>query len=281
MGIPAPRARALAAWAGLACAGAVLLWADSGPAAGAQQPAAGPQADGERGGELYQRWCAVCHATDGTGTGAGPPIDDVPIALMDLTMRTGYMPLTDEGHGVRERRFTDAEREAALAYMVDRFDLDGQVAEPRAGDVVRGQDLYTVHCAQCHGATGEGGVAGRDATVPNTRGLDPILVAQAVRTGPFQMPPFDDEQIDDEDLDAIVSFLADQPSQGPLGLGDLTRVAAFGWVLLLGGVVLVACRWISTHPLHGPTPPDPVDDAEPSTAVSPEHSSPEHKGPTP
>lgn len=274
MGIPAPKARALVAWAALACAaGAGALWIDSG-SAGAEQPAAGPQADRERGGELYQRWCAVCHATDGAGTGAGPPIDDVPIALMDLTMRTGYMPLTDERHGVREREFTDAEREAALAYMVERFDLEGQVAEPGPGDVVRGQDLYTVHCAQCHGATGEGGVAGRDATVPATRGLDPILVAQAVRTGPFQMPPFSDEQIDDDDLAAIVTFLADQPANSPLGLGDLTRPAAFGWALLLGGVVLAACRWISTHPLHGPTRPDPIEG--PDSAGDPEH-----KGPPP
>lgn len=276
MGIPAPRARALVAWTALACAATAVALVVGGGSAGADQPAPGPQADAERGGELYQRWCAVCHATDGAGTGAGPPIDEVPIALMDLTMRTGYMPLTDERHGVREREFTDAEREAALAYMVERFDLDGQVEEPAAGDVVRGQDLYTLHCAQCHGATGEGGVSGRDATVPATRGVEPMLIAQAVRTGPFQMPPFSDEQIDDEALDAIVAFLADQPPQSPLGLADLTRPAAFGWALLLGGLVLAACRWISTHPLHGPTPPDPVDDPGLTPAGDPEH-----KGPTP
>lgn len=251
MGAPAPRARPLAAWAVVACAAAAAYLVHAGSPATAQPDAAAP-ADAERGGELYQRWCAVCHATDGTGTGAGPPIDEVSIALADLTMRTGSMPLTDEGRGVRERTFTDEEREATLAYMVERFELSGRVSQPGPGDPARGQDRYTVHCAACHGASGEGGVSGGGATVPRVRGLEPILVAQAVRVGPFQMPPFNADLLPDDELDDIVAFLDYEPPSTLLGLSELTRVGAAWWAALLGTTILAACWWIAHRPVRAP-----------------------------
>lgn len=216
------------------------------------QPAPADIAGDVRGGELYQRWCAVCHANDGTGTDAGPPLVEMSIALVDLSMRTGAMPLTDENQGVRERTFTDAEREAALAYMVEQFGLEGAVAEPGLGDPTRGQDLYTVHCAACHGATGEGGVAGGGTPVPLARGAAPIELAQATRAGPFTMPPFSAEQITDDELDDIVAFLDDAPTNSPLGVSDLNRPTAFAWALLLGALTLAACWWIAHRPVRVP-----------------------------
>ncbi|HVM00767.1 MAG TPA: c-type cytochrome [Egibacteraceae bacterium] len=252
MGRTAPSARALASWLLLGCAAAVALAVEANASATDGPSTAETEDATARGGELYQRWCAVCHATDGSGTADGPPVDELSIALVDLTMRTGSMPLADPNRGVRERRFTDDEREAALAYMVEAFGLSGEVEEPGPGDPGRGQDLYTVHCAQCHGANGEGGVSGRDATVPRTRGVDPIVIAQAVREGPFQMPPFNEKLLRDDELDDIVAFLEDQPSNSPLGLADLTRVAAFTWALLLGTIVLVVCWWIGHRPVRAP-----------------------------
>lgn len=254
------------AWAVVAGVAAAGLMLAGTPSADARSTA---EAEGatDRGAELYQRWCAVCHATDGTGTGAGPPIDAAPIALVDLTMRTGNMPMIDADRGVRERRFTAAEREATLAFMTERFGLTGGVEPPGQGDAGRGQDLYTVHCAQCHGGTGEGGVSGAQATVPGARGRDPILIAQAVRTGPFQMPPFDTDLIADEELDDLVAFLEDRPSNSPLGLADLTRVAAFGWAMILGAVVLAACWWVAHVPVRAP-------DTDMTADADPEESSP-------
>lgn len=245
------RVRAVVAWAVVGGVAATGLLVARTPSADARSAADVEEAT-DRGGELYQRWCAVCHATDGTGTGAGPPINAVPIALVDLTMRTGDMPMTDPDRGVRDREFSAAEREAALAFMVEEFGLTGDVDVPGRGDAGRGQDVYTVHCAQCHGGTGEGGVAGAQATVPSTRGRDPILIAQAVRTGPFQMPPFTTDLLDDDELDDLVAYLKDPPSNSPLGLADLTRVAAFGWAMLLGAVILAACWWIAHLPVRAP-----------------------------
>lgn len=244
--------RALRSWLAWITAGCVAVLAVllAQPSAGAQSSA---EVEGTtaRGGELYQRWCAVCHATDGSGTGAGPPIEDVSIAYIDLTMRTGYMPLADPNRGVRERELTDEEREAVLSYVVSEFNLTGAVDPPGAGDPGRGQESYVLHCAQCHGAGGEGGVAGQHATVPRARGVDPILIAESVRVGPFQMPAFTREQISDEELGDIVAFLRDRPSTSPLGLGDLTRVAAFAWAVILTAVIVAACWWIS-RPVRAP-----------------------------
>lgn len=260
VGSTAPRVRALVAWAvvGGVAAAALLL---SGTTSADAQSSAEVQGVTDRGGELYQRWCAVCHATDGSGTAAGPPIDDVSITHMDLTMRTGYMPLAAPDRGVREREFTEGEREAALAYMVEEFGLTDadEIDEPGEGDPGRGQELYVVHCAQCHGANGEGGVAGQQATVPRTRGVEPIVIAQSVRVGQFQMPAFSEEQISDEELDDLVAFLEDQPSASPLGMADLTRVAAFVWAAALTAVILAACWWIS-RPVRAPDADLTADD---------------------
>lgn len=265
------RVRAFVAWAVVGGVAATGLMVARTSSADARSTAEAEEVT-DRGGQLYQRWCAVCHATDGTGTGAGPPINAVPVALVDLTMRTGDMPMTDPSRGVGEQEFTDGEREATLAFMIDRFGLTGAVEAPGRGDAGRGQDVYTVHCAQCHGGTGEGGVAGAQATVPSARGREPILVAQAVRTGPFQMPPFDTDLIDDDELDDLVAFLEDRPSNSPLGLADLTRVAAFGWAMLLGAVILAACWWTAHVPVRAP-------DADMAAEADPEPSSPEESSP--
>ena len=258
MGSTAPKVRALVAWAVVGGAAAGLLLLGRAPSADAQSSAE-VQGVTDRGGELYQRWCAVCHATDGSGTAAGPPIDEVSIAYMDLTMRTGYMPLADPNRGVREREFTDGEREAALVYMVEEFDLTDEVEEPGPGDPRLGQESYVMHCAQCHGASGEGGVAGQDATVPRTRGVEPLLIAQSVRVGQFQMPAFSKEQISDQELADLVAFLEDRPSASPFGMADLTRVAAFAWAAVLTAVILTACWWIS-RPVRAPDADLPGDE---------------------
>lgn len=244
-----PGLRALLAWAVAVWPAAALLVVQA-PRADAQT-VSGRQHASPRGGELYQRWCAVCHASDGSGTGAGPPVDDASIAAVDVTMRTGAMPLSDPERGVRQRELSDGERVAVLAHMVDAFGLSGEVAEPGSGDARRGQEVYVTHCGQCHGADGGGGVAGTDATVPRARGVDPIVIAQSVRVGQFQMPSFTGEQISDAELDDLVAFLDDRASSSPLGVADLTRVAAFAWASLLGAVIMIACWW-TTRPVRAP-----------------------------
>jgi ubiquinol-cytochrome c reductase cytochrome c subunit len=203
----------------------------------------------ERGGGLYQRWCATCHATDGSGTVHGPPLDDVSLPYLDLVMRTGRMPLDDPRRGVRARLFDDEERELVLAYLTTLLEPPGDIPDPPPGDPRPGQELYTVHCAACHGSTGAGGIAGAGAWVPPVRNRDPVVVAEAVRVGPFDMPAFGEDTLSDEDLGDLVEYVRVLPLQPatPLGMTELHRVTAAAFAALLVGLVLAACgmlaRW--------------------------------------
>lgn len=202
-------------------------------------------ADAARGGELYQRWCATCHATDGTGTEAAPAIDEVSIAYMDLTMRTGRMPLPDPNRGVRSRLFTDEEREAVMAYLIEFLDLDGALEAPPPGEVPSGRQLYAVHCAQCHGAGGSGGIAGGGVVIPPVLGLDAFTIAAATRVGPFQMPAFGEDVVTDAELGDMIAFI-DHETEAPttpIGLAEVDMIQAAGLSAVLVAGLLGVTLW--------------------------------------
>lgn len=231
---------------GLAAVALTLL---GGAAAAAEQADRPGEPNLESGGALYQRWCAVCHASDGGGTTAGPAIDDVSVGYLDLTMRTGRMPLSDPLRGVRERTFSPAEREAVVDYLADELDLPGEVPEPRSGDPAVGEPVYSIHCAQCHGAAGGGGVAGDGTIVPAVMGVDPVTTVSATRVGPFAMPRFSERLISERELAGLVAFLAEEhhPPADPFRLGELERWIATAFSALLTAAVVGVCVWTGRH----------------------------------
>lgn len=74
------------------------------------------------------------------------------------------------------------------------------IIETRAA--ARGQAVYMRHCYHCH-QTGEGGLgpALPDVWVPKS------VVCLQVRAGLGTMPSFSEEQISEEDLDALYEYL--------------------------------------------------------------------------
>lgn len=216
-----------------------------------------------KGSELYQRNCAVCHAHDGSGVaGVAPPITQFSAPRVDLSMRTGRMPLSDPMRGVEERTFTAGERRATMAYLREEMGLEGQLPDPPAGDAGAGQEIYTVNCAQCHGAAGSGGVAGDGVKVPHVVGLDETTIATATRTGPFAMPHFTSELISDEELGDIVAFLDEDVHQAnsPLGLEEVGELQAIFFAALLTGSVVLVCVWAAGLRERRPAPPPGDED---------------------
>lgn len=205
------------------------------PADGAQDATGDEDERHQRGGVVYHASCAACHGTSGTGgagTGvaAGPAIDDVPVAAVDLVLRTGKMPIARPELGVLEDQLDDADREAVVAFMQDRFDLPGSLPRPGVGDASRGLDPFVRHCAACHGAAGAGGVAGGGTFVPDIAGRDPVTIVEALRVGPFEMPAFNEALIDDRTAADIAAYL-DEANGAPatfLGLRELDPVGIAG-----------------------------------------------------
>jgi ubiquinol-cytochrome c reductase cytochrome c subunit len=248
-GRPRPRARrARPGWLLVAVvAGCGLLQLGiGGRSATAAQPA---QAAG-RGRELYQQSCATCHGQHGEGTERGPSLVGVGAASADFYLSTGRMPITQEERSPARRRpaFGQADVDALVAYVAS---LGGGPAVPRvdpaAGRLAEGERLYQENCAACHSATGTGGALTSGQVAPSLGPSTPVQVAEAIRVGPGAMPTFDQDALDDRQVDSIAGYVGRLQRGGNPGGLDLGRVGPVteglvAWVLGLGLLVLVARR---------------------------------------
>lgn len=226
---------------------------------------------------IYANQCATCHGSDGLGRTI-PGTDDTAPALagnpevtvpyLDLTVRVGRMPPPEnEPFDNRARHVVvdDDEREALVAYLAEQFDLAGEIPDPPEGDPVRGREVYAANCAQCHGSTGAGGVAGAGAWTPPVVGLDAVAIAEAIRVGPFEMPRFGEEQITDQEAGDVAAFLdvVAEESGTPLGLVEINPVYASGFAFLFAVAILFSAMWIAGRPTMFP---DAAPPAEPPPA---------------
>jgi ubiquinol-cytochrome c reductase cytochrome c subunit len=224
--------------------------------------AASPQ---ELGRQIFAGNCSTCHGSIGQGVagpvpqggstvskGLGPPLIGVGRQATDFYLRTGYMPLGDP-HDQPERHrpeLTDREIRAVETYVDSLGSAPGPPIprpDPAAGDIADGQQLFTEHCAGCHQAVGEGGVA-TGARVPPLDEATAVQIAQAVRIGPYVMPTFSKQDISDDELNSIVRYVQytqNPDDRGGLGIGHL---GPFPEGMVTGFVVLIlfvlVCRLI-------------------------------------
>lgn len=225
-------------------------------------------ADTAAGRELYTTNCAMCHGPDGGGGAVRdgrpadegqpvPPLDDSTVSEIRLVLETGRMPPAGDPFDSRARtdELDEQQREAIVAYVTEEFDLSGDVPPPPEGDPARGQELYATNCAACHGSTGGGGVAGRGAYTPALTEYDAQTIADAVRTGPFEMPQFGPGQFSDQDVGHIAAFLdeVEHETFAPLWHSELGPVYASAFVVGLVVVVLILTVLIAGRPAWFPS----------------------------
>jgi len=226
---------------------------------------------------VYLADCAVCHGRDGRGTSRGISLFFQGRAAVDYALTTGRMPLAAIGRSeVRGRPVTrlpesglgdpdEVPRRNAPAYPPEVLsalgDYVAQLTDNTgpgipvlgAGDVVEGGVQFRLQCAACHSWSGQGGALA-DRPVPALHAAKPIQVAEAVRSGPGQMPAFGQAALDDRQLSGLVAYVQElkhpsDPGGNPLGhLGPVTEGAA-GLVGLAG--LLALCRWIGEREPEG------------------------------
>jgi ubiquinol-cytochrome c reductase cytochrome c subunit len=240
------------------------------PGAGAARQPAAPAADDlDSGRELYLSSCVTCHGADGNGTVDGPSLRASGEAKTDFYLRTGRMPLSVPvpQPPAKPPAFTDGEIRQLVAYVGSLCLPDNPCpAVPKVNvdeaKVADGHELFLANCAACHNSSGIGGALSNGRLAPSLQNTDPVQVAEAVRTGPGQMPQFGTDVITDEQLDAIVTYaryLHEPESPGGLPLGFTGPVAEGFVALLLGlGAMVLASRWITREPAEdtvGAVPP--------------------------
>lgn len=120
-----------------------------------------PAPDAQRGALLYQRYCAGCHAPDGSGNGRDARV----LATRPRDLRgLGLAKISNEALVARIRSGTplrlelDPEALRREIIEVDQLvDYLRQIPEIDWPRLEPGWDLYAGRCQDCHGPYGEGG----------------------------------------------------------------------------------------------------------------------------
>jgi len=198
----------------------------------------------ERGHELYIASCASCHGVVGTGTPNGPSLIGVGAASADFQLRTGRMPLDDPDDQATRKApaFSPVDIAALVAYVA--FLGDGPEipdVDLAGADVSNGQKLFVANCAPCHGATGNGGAAGPGALAPSLYRSAPLDIAEAMITGPGEMPVFALGEDERDDVIAFIRYLQEEPAPGGADIGGIGPVPEgfVGWAVGITALTLV------------------------------------------
>lgn len=218
-------------------------------------PTAPPQSDGlRRGADLFALHCASCHGAAGQGTIDGVSLFGVGAAAVDFVLSTGRMPLANPSEPMvrHPSPWTRRDIDAIVAFVMSVAPGGPRipVVHPEAGDLARGEHVFFANCAPCHGGAAQGAAVGEGADAPDLYHATPVEIAEAVRIGPNPMPRFDEDVIDQHDLDSVVRYvvsLRHPPDPGGLSLGHIGPVAE-GFVAWAVGfaALLVVIRLIGT-----------------------------------
>jgi cytochrome c5 len=163
--------------------------------------------------------------------------------------------------------YRDDEIKALVAYVGSLCDQKISDCPPiPAVDTERttlddGSALFLANCAPCHNSVAVGGALSYGRHAPSLQETPSLQVAEAIRTGPGQMPKFGHDVFSDEQVDAIVKYaeyLREPEHPGGLSLGYTGPVAEGFVALLIGlGALILGIRWITREP-DEPGEPGPI-----------------------
>jgi ubiquinol-cytochrome c reductase cytochrome c subunit len=158
------------------------------------------------------------------------------------------MPLADSDSQAlrKDSPFTDAEIEQLVDYVASLGEgppvPEVNVSETR---VATGRELYAADCAPCHGTTGTGGAVGPGALAPSLFQASPIEVAEAMISGPGEMPLFDLTDQERNDIVSFVVYLQQERDPGGTDIGGIGPVPEGYVAWLVGGLtIVVLCLFI-------------------------------------
>ena len=252
----------------------VLAFTGGRSASGATAPVSSDPAVINAGLQLYEVHCQSCHGVNGVGGNNGSPeLIDSGAAAADWYISTGRMPLNNPNdEAIRKHPFfNDQQREALVAYVAALPAINGRPADQGPGipivapqckagttdvpagctTLTEGQQLYSVNCAQCHHASGAGGMLSKGNVIPGLRNATAVQVAEALRVGPKPMPVFGQGELTDQQVSAIanyVQFLHTGTNRGGLRIGNFGPVPeGFVGIVLGFGLILVISRLIGNR----------------------------------
>ncbi|MHB8438628.1 MAG: cytochrome bc1 complex diheme cytochrome c subunit [Acidimicrobiales bacterium] len=208
-------------------------------------------ANASTGQQLFESNCSSCHGTNAFGTDRAPNLVGLGAATVDFWVSTGRMPLAiSSQQPVQKPARFDRQQTLDIAAFVASLSPQNGPAIPtvstRGASLADGNSLFVLNCAACHTITGAGDALADGYFAPSLHKATKQQIAEAIRTGPGNMPRFSTGEFTDQqvaDIVAYVSQVIQHPDNaGGLGLGEIGPVAE-GFVALLigvGGIMLVA-----------------------------------------
>ncbi|HET9123404.1 MAG TPA: c-type cytochrome [Solirubrobacteraceae bacterium] len=201
------------------------------------------------GRTLYDNGCSACHGLGLQGRqGIAPALKGIGAGPIDFYVSTGRMPLQNpHDEPTRARPVYDTQQTHALIAFITHAGGGPRVApaaEPAAGSLSQGMQVFTEHCAGCHQMVGRGGLT-IGAWVPRLQNATAQEIAEAVRMGPYVMPHFDSKQITQEQLNSLVRYVlwtrhpSDVGGWGIYNIGPIPE-GLVAWFLALLALMIVA-----------------------------------------
>ena len=218
----------------------VLFFVSGATAANAQSSVA-------LGHTIYLVHCASCHAVDLRGGADGPPLRGVGAAAVDFWVGTGRMPAAVPWVDVQHKTPLLSARETAALVAYVTHAAPGGAPIPQvimSNDIERGRRVFEDNCEHCHGAFAQGNAIGAGFAAPALDQASVTQIAEAIRTGPGNMPRFSEQTIPQSDLDAVASYVnalqtkPDHPGGiTPLGDAGPVEEGIVAWVFAMGALV--------------------------------------------
>jgi ubiquinol-cytochrome c reductase cytochrome c subunit len=211
-----------------------------------------PDALANVGQPLFVNNCSSCHGLNAQGTDRGPNLVGLGAATVDFWVSTGRMPLAYPGaQAVRKPVLFSRTQQLGIVSYVTSLGAGGPgipALDQQAADQSNGNDVFGLNCAGCHVITGVGDALANSAFAPSLYQASPTQIAEAIRTGPGNMPRFGPGTLSDKDVNDVVryvTYLQKPANPGGAGLGHVGPVTEGFLAIVVGlGVLILAAYWI-------------------------------------
>lgn len=194
-----------------------------------------------QGHELFEQHCASCHGAQGDGSSDAPSLHGTGAAAVDFWISTGRMPAAVPWLQVDHQplRLPPGEIVSIEQYLHHQ-DSSGPAIPvvAQSKDLARGRQLFTQNCEHCHGVSGAGASISNNQWAPNLHLADPTQIAEAIRTGPAEMPLFSTAQLSPDDVNDLVAYVTSldrtaKEVQLPAGTSGPVPEGLIGWLVVL------------------------------------------------
>jgi ubiquinol-cytochrome c reductase cytochrome c subunit len=232
-----------------------FLWAAFAPSGSAADTSATSE-QVRLGRALFLAGCSSCHGLDAQGGNQAPPLIGVGEAAVDFQVGTGRMPLAkpqaeSERHSPKYNQTQIDQLAAYIGSLAPGPKIPDATTVENGAKIAEGGALFRTNCASCHQAVGQGGALSYGKNAPWLGQATAVQIAEAVRTGPENMPVFGDKTLDDQQVASIikyVQFVTDPKDPGGASIGHYGPVPEGLVAIIIGlGGLVIATLWIGTR----------------------------------